>query len=193
MTEEELLDNFEAKVKRYLSEPDGGIFAPAATEYFDAAQNLGAALLLRVIQAHREHPHLLKTIDNLKNQIEAKSHELTAESVLLERAEAEAQRRAPQLRNQVREMAAKIEAATTTELAKANDELRATVRQANAMEYAGCDAIAALRSVESNPGLSEAQHALVAEALLGMFAAKPRWMSRPAENGRNSPNSEYAA
>jgi hypothetical protein len=34
------------------------------------------------------------------------------------------------LRAQIHEMAAKIEAATTTELAKAKDELRATVRQA---------------------------------------------------------------
>lgn len=86
------------------------------------------------------------------------------------------------LRAQVHELAAKIEAATTTELAKTN----------TAMEYAGCDAIAALRAVEGNPGLSPAQHALVAEALLGMFAAKPRWLSRP-EIGRNSPKLEGAA
>jgi hypothetical protein len=48
------------------------------------------------------------------------------------------------------------------------------------LEYAGCDAIAALRAVSGNPGLSDAQHALVAGALLGMFAAKSRWLSRPA-------------
>ena len=82
--------------------------------------------------------------------------------------------------------------AATDKNRRLQDELRATVRQATAMEYAGCDAIAALRAVESNPGLSEAQHALVAEALLGMYAAKPRWLSRP-ETGRISPKLEGAA
>jgi|WetSurMetagenome_2_1015567.scaffolds.fasta_scaffold02463_15 hypothetical protein len=81
------------------------------------------------------------------------------------------------LREQVLAMAAQIEAAIVT---------------GAELEYAGCDAIAALRAVSSNPGLSDAQHALVAEALLGMFAAKPRWLSRPAEIGRIPPNSEGA-
>jgi hypothetical protein len=57
MTEEELLDNFETKVKRYLTELDKssliGSFGPAANAYFDAAQNLGASLLLRMVEAYR--------------------------------------------------------------------------------------------------------------------------------------------
>ena len=57
MTEAELLDDFEGKVKRYLSELDKssliGSFGPAANAYFDAAQNLGASLLLRMVVAYR--------------------------------------------------------------------------------------------------------------------------------------------
>lgn len=99
------------------------------------------------------------------------------------------------LRADLEQIADSITAATQAsrtseaEIAKLRDELRATIRQETAMEGAGCDAIAALRAVSSNPGLTEAQHALVASALLGMFEAKPRWLSRPAK----SPSSEAAA
>jgi hypothetical protein len=165
MTEEELIDDFTKKVSRYLSEPDGGIFAPAAKDYFDAAQNLGASLLLKMVDAYQERPNFLKTIDNLKSQLEAKSHELTAESVLLERVEAEAQRRAPQLRNQVREMASQIEAA---------------IAERTTMEYAGAQAIAALRGVADNEALTADQHAEVAAAILAMLDAKPRWQNKEA-------------
>ena len=83
------------------------------------------------------------------------------------------------LRAQIHEMAANIEAATTTGLAKANDELRATVRQATAMERAGAMAISALRSVADNEALTAEQHSSVAAALLAMFDAKPRWDATP--------------
>ena len=69
------------------------------------------------------------------------------------------------------------------ELAK----LRATVRQATAMEHAGHEAIEALRAVSGNPCLSREQQGLVSFALLEMFDAKPRWS---AEIGRIPPNSE---
>jgi hypothetical protein len=169
MTESELLDDFEGKVKRYLSELDKssliGSFGPAANAYFDAAQNLGASLLLRMVHAYRS-----QSPEDAMAPIRA-DLEGIADKIL---ASTEENR---QLRAQ---------------LAKAQDELRAAVRLATAMEHAGCDAISALRAVESNPGLSEAQHALVAEALLGMFAAKPRWLSRPGI-GRISPKLEGAA
>jgi hypothetical protein len=74
------------------------------------------------------------------------------------------------LRAQVHELAAKIEAATTTELARAN----------TAMEHAGHEAIEALRAVNGSPALSRDQQGLVTHALLEMFDAKPRW-ARKAE------------
>lgn len=83
------------------------------------------------------------------------------------------------LRAQVHEMAAKIETATTTELAKANAELRATVRHATEMEHAGAMAIAALRSVAENQAIIGEQYIMVRDALLAMFEAKPRWEAAP--------------
>jgi hypothetical protein len=164
MTEDELIEDFERKARRYLKSLDHaeaeGILPPCAHDYFDVAQQLGADLLLRMIEAHCDY-------NGMRRQCGAVADEL---ATALNEQDA--------MREQVRAMAAQIEAAITT---------------GTAMEYAGCDAIAALRAVSDNPGLSEAQHSLVAEALLGMFAAKPRWMSRPAETGRNSPNSEAAA
>ena len=200
--EAELLDDFESKVKRYLSELDKssliGSFGPAANAYFDAAQNLGASLLLRMVVAYRSQQltdsmqaerESLGSIRPVPADLPARCAELVGD--------VEVDLAAP-LRADLECIADKILEATEenrqlrAQLAKAQDELRATVRQATAMEYAGCDAIAALRAVESNPGLSEAQHALVEEALLGMYAAKPRWLSRP-ETGRISPKLEGAA
>ena len=149
MTESELLDDFEGKVKRYLSALDKssliGSFGPAANAYFDAAQNLGASLLLRMVHAYRS-----QSPDDAMAPIRADLEGI------------------------------------------ADDELRAAVRLATAMEYAGCDAIAALRGVSELDVLTDEQHALVAAALLAMHEAKPRWASRP-EIGRILPNSEGAA
>jgi len=114
MTEAEQLELFERKVRRYLNElrklnlsEDTSEFGPATNEYFDAATNLGAALLLQMVEAYQERPQLLDSIKTLRDQFEAKSHEATAEAVLLERAEAEL----GGLREEVRAMAAQIEAA----------------------------------------------------------------------------------
>jgi hypothetical protein len=161
MTEEELLENFEAKVKRYLSELDKSSldcagFARVANEYYDAAQNLGANLLLRMVEAYRERGKAAAETAELRADLEQIGDSITAATQANRTSEAE--------------------------IAKLRDELRATVRQATAMEGAGCDAIAALRAVSVNPGLSDAQHRLVADALMGMFEAKPRWLSRPAAN-----------
>jgi hypothetical protein len=175
MTEEELIEDFERKARRYLKSLDHaeaeGILPPCAHDYFDAAQHLGADLLLRMIEAHRDY-------EGMRRQCVAVAAELAAALNEQDELRRSAESEMAGLREQVRTMVAQIEAAITT---------------GAAMEYAGCDAIAALRAVSSNPGLTDAQNALVAEALLGMFAAKPRWLSRSAETGRKSPNSEAAA
>ena len=78
MTEDEQLDLFERKVRRYLAEvgklsleEDAPEFGIAANEYFDAAANLGASLLLRMVEALRERDVLRAEVLRIGEQIEA--------------------------------------------------------------------------------------------------------------------------
>jgi len=164
MTEEELLDNFESKLRRYLSELDKssliGSFGPAANAYFDAAQNLGASLLLRMVEAYREQ-------EGLRRQVDVASAELAAalnERDELQRSVATGEAEMVGLREQVRAMAAQVEAAIATH---------------TEMEGAGCHVITALKAAKANGSLSDSQRGLIEEALAMMIAAKPVWLSLP--------------
>jgi hypothetical protein len=115
MTEGELIEDFERKARRYIKSLDDaeaeGILPPCAHDYFDAAQQLGADLLLRMVDAHRDHEGMRRQCVTVAAELATALNECDE----LRRSVATGEAELADLREQVRAMAAQIEAAIAGE------------------------------------------------------------------------------